>query len=205
MINKHVHRLPGNRWTRRYGEDAGTARKRRKGREGRKVTSNSNGQSSDSNDESSDNDKLIKQSNVIVQSAVCISRFVFRLIFQCIVAILASVGLCYGFPPFVLVIIYYLPGFIWELVTTTLTFITMVCYPVVVVVKSATSTVLNEAIRIAGQQWFEFLYGYVHIYHGVPKFIRFLALRISPFYAVSVGSVASDVEDQVENVDEVSD
>ena len=134
MINKHVHRLPGNRWTRRYGEDAGTARKRRKGREGRKVTSNSNGQSSDSNDESSDNDKLIKQSNVIVQSAVCISRFVFRLIFQCIVAILASVGLCYGFPPFVLVIIYYLPGFIWELVTTTSAFITMVCYLVFVVV-----------------------------------------------------------------------
>ena len=81
----------------------------------------------------------------------------------------------------------------------------MVCYLVVVVVKSATSTVLNEAIRLAGQQWFEFLYGYVHIYHGVPKFIRFLALRISPFYAVSLGSVASDVEEPAEDINDVSD
>ena len=32
LINKYVHRLPGNRWTRRYGEDAETPRKRRKGR-----------------------------------------------------------------------------------------------------------------------------------------------------------------------------
>ena len=96
MINKHVHHLPGWRWPRRFDGDAGTALKRQKGRKGRKGTTTSKGKSNESNDKSCDDDKHIKQPNVVLQYAVWISSFVFRLIFQCAVILLASVGLCYA-------------------------------------------------------------------------------------------------------------
>ena len=211
MINKHVHRLPGWRWTRRFGGDAGTARKRRKGRKGRKGTTTSKGKSNESNDKSSDDGKHIKQPNVVLQYAVWISSFVFRLIFQCAVIVLASVGLCYAFPPFVLVLIYYLPGLIWELVTTTSNFIMWICYPVVTTVRSATWTVMNEAMQVARRQYFEMVHGYVHRYHGVFKLIRVMATGLSPCYVVPVGPVVNvepvvnDVEEPAEEADEVSD
>ena len=51
---------------------------------------------------------------------------------------------------------------------------------------------------------FHNIYGHIHIYHGVPKFICFLALRLSPCYAVSVGSLFNK-EELAEDFDDVSD
>ena len=131
------------------------------------------------------------------------------LIFQCAVILLASVGLCYAFPPFVLVLIYYLPGLIWEFITTTSNFITWIYSPVVTAVESASWAVVNEAVRVAGQQYLEMVYGdfpVISCYgHGVYRFIRVMALGCSPCYAVSGGSLVNDAEEPAGDADEVSD